>query len=269
MVDHPETYTHGHHESVLRAHRWRTVENSAGYLLPHLRRGMTLLDVGCGPGTITADFAERLSGGRVVGIDVTEEPLIVAREAEPAGGAADLSYHLGDVYDLDFPDNAFDVVHAHQLRQHLSDPVAALVEMRRVCKPDGVVAARDADYGAMTWHPAMPGLDRWLGLYRQVARRAGGDPDAGRRLLGWAQAAGFADITSSASAWCFATDTERVWWGELWADRVVSSTLGDRLVESGVASRADLDELAGAWRRWSGNEDGWFAVLNGEILCRP
>ena len=50
-------YTHGHHESVLRSHRWRTAENSAAYLLPHLGPARTLLDVGCGPGTITADLA--------------------------------------------------------------------------------------------------------------------------------------------------------------------------------------------------------------------
>jgi cyclopropane fatty-acyl-phospholipid synthase-like methyltransferase len=52
-----DTYTHGHHDSVLRSHRWRTAETSAGYLLPYLRPGMRLLDVGCGPGTITIDLA--------------------------------------------------------------------------------------------------------------------------------------------------------------------------------------------------------------------
>ena len=62
-------YTHGHHESVLRAHRWRTVDNSAAYLLPYLRPGLQLLDIGCGPGTITADFARRVSPGRVCGLD--------------------------------------------------------------------------------------------------------------------------------------------------------------------------------------------------------
>jgi hypothetical protein len=55
------TYTHGHHESVLRSHAWRTVENSAAYLVPHLRPGLSLLDVGSGPGTITVDLAERLA----------------------------------------------------------------------------------------------------------------------------------------------------------------------------------------------------------------
>ncbi len=66
------TYTHGHHESVLRSHRWRTAANSAAYLLPYLRPGQDLLDIGCGPGTLTGDLARAVSPGRVVGIDRLE-----------------------------------------------------------------------------------------------------------------------------------------------------------------------------------------------------
>ena len=53
-------YTHGHHESVLKSHTWRTIGNSAAYLEPQLAAGLSLLDVGCGPGTITVEFADRL-----------------------------------------------------------------------------------------------------------------------------------------------------------------------------------------------------------------
>ena len=84
---------------------------------------------------------------------------------------------------LDFPDDTFDVVHAHQVLQHVGDPVAALREMRRVTRPGGVVAVRDSDYAAFTWFPQLPELDEWLDLYQRVARGNGGEPDAGRRLL--------------------------------------------------------------------------------------
>jgi len=70
-------YTHGHHESVLRTHAWRTVDNSAAYLVPHLRPGLSVLDVGCGPGTVTVDLARRVAPGRVVGVDLSPE--VVAR----------------------------------------------------------------------------------------------------------------------------------------------------------------------------------------------
>ena len=67
-----DTYLHGHHDSVLRSHRWRTAENSAGYLLPRLRPDARVLDVGCGPGTITADPAGLVPDGEVTGIDAAE-----------------------------------------------------------------------------------------------------------------------------------------------------------------------------------------------------
>ena len=184
-----DTYTHGHAEPVLQSHRWRTAENSAGYLLPSLRPGLDLLDVGCGPGTITIDLAGRVAPGRVVGLDVSADPLAEARAAAVAAGVQ-VDFEVGDVYGLTFEDDSFDVVHAHQVLQHLTDPVAALREMARVCPPGGVIAVRDVDYGAFVTFPADEGLDRWLDLYHQVARRNGAEPDAGRRLLSWAHAAG-------------------------------------------------------------------------------
>lgn len=263
-----DTYSHGHHASVLRSHQWRTAENSAGYLLPHLTPAMALLDVGCGPGTITLDLAARVAPGRVVGLDNVAKPLAVAQASAGDRGDTMTEFALGDVYDLDFPDDSFDVVHAHQVLQHLTDPVSALREMRRVCRPGGIVAARDADYAAMAWHPASAQLDAWLALYREVAHGNGAEPDAARHLLGWAHAAGFDDVACSADTWCYATKDERVWWGGLWADRVTKSALADQSLERGLATSTRLEELASGWRGWAAHPDAWFAVLNGEILCR-
>src|SRR5271169_711122 len=217
MPPRSETYLHGHHDSVLRSHRWRTAENSAGYLLPRLAPGARVLDVGCGPGTITADLAARVPSGEVVGIDAAADVLHGARQEAERRGQANVRFETGDVYQLAFSDGSFDVVHAHQVLQHLSDPVAALAEMRRVCRPGGLVAARDGDYGAMFWYPAEPGMTEWQALYRSVAREIGGEPDAGRHMLAWARAAGFEDIVASASAWCYAGPVDRPWWAGLWA----------------------------------------------------
>ena len=65
-----DTYTHGHHESVLRSHTWRTVENSAAYLMTTLQPGLSLLDVGCGPGTITHGLAKELVKDRSQGVQL-------------------------------------------------------------------------------------------------------------------------------------------------------------------------------------------------------
>ncbi|ADI05904.1 UbiE family methyltransferase [Streptomyces bingchenggensis BCW-1] len=261
-------YTHGHHESVLRSHTWRTAANSAAYLTGLLKPHMRILDIGCGPGTITADLAELVPQGEVIGVDTAPDVLEQARSVAAERGVSNARFAVGDVHKLDYPDDSFCVVHAHQVLQHLGDPVAALREMRRVCKPGGIVAVRDSDYSAMTWYPAAPGLDDWLALYQRVARANGGEPDAGRRLLSWARQAGFTDITSTAGTWCYATAEERAWWSGLWADRTVASSYAQRALEVGHATEDDLRRIADAWREWGAAEDGWFTVLHGELICR-
>jgi ubiquinone/menaquinone biosynthesis C-methylase UbiE len=260
-------YTHGHHESVLRSHRWRTAENSAGYLLDHLRAGASLLDVGCGPGTITLDLAQRVAPGTVVGIDRWQEAVEAARlllDVRPG-----LSFETGDLYSMRFADRSFDFVHAHQVLQHLADPVGALGEMARVCRADGLVAVRDGDYASMTWYPEYPELDRWLDLYRRTARANGGEPDAGRRVAAWARAAGCTDIVASASVWCFANPHDRAWWAETWAERITVTQLSARIRELELADQDELEAIGRAWLRWAEEPDGWFSITHGEVLCRP
>ncbi|MEV8633528.1 methyltransferase domain-containing protein [Streptosporangium sp. NPDC051023] len=269
MTSKDAVYTHGHHESVLRSHRWRTVENSAAYLLPHLRPGMSLLDVGCGPGTITAELAALVSPGVVTAVEVTAEALALARAEAERRGVPNVEFAVADVHTLDFPDDTFDVVHAHQVLQHVGDPVQALREMRRVCKPGGIVAVRDSDYAAFTWFPHLPELQEWMALYQRVARGNGGEPDAGRQLLSWAHKAGFTDVTVSASAWCFATPEDRDWWGGMWAERILKSDMARQAIALGATTEEDLRRMSGGWLTWAAERDGWLSVLHGELLCRP
>jgi len=263
------TYTHGHHESVLRSHSWRTAKNSAAYLLPDLRPGMAVLDVGCGPGTITTDLAALVAPGRVVAVDSAQIVLEqAAGYAAEAGYADRIDFAVADVHELEFPDDTFDVVHAHQVLQHVSDPIRALREMRRVCRPGGIVAARDSDYSGFIWYPELPALDAWLRLYLDLARANGGEPDGGRRLLAWAHEAGFEDVVASSSVWCYAGERDRPWWGSLWADRVTKSEFARGAVARGLATEDELRALSEGWSAWGAHPDGWLSIPHGEILCR-
>jgi ubiquinone/menaquinone biosynthesis C-methylase UbiE len=264
----PDTYTHGHQEAVLRAHRWRTAENSAAYLLPHLRPGMSLLDVGCGPGTLTADLATRVAPGEVLGVDVSPEVVAEAEAHARGAGVPNLSFRVGDFRSVGLAAGSFDAVHAHQVLQHLRDPVGALAEMRKLVRPEGIVAARDGDYSAMVWWPADARLDLWREIYLAVTRRNGAEADAGRRLLSWARAAGFEDVAYSTSTWTFATPEDRGWWAELWAERTTSSLLARQAADYGIATPDRLEAAAAGWRALGAAADGVFIVVCGEIIAR-
>ena len=250
-----DVYTHGHAESVLRSHRWRTAENSAGYLLPRLREDARILDVGLRSGhdhRRPRPHAWRRVA--CVGLDRSEDVIAEARATARRAGVANVEFGVGDVYALDHEADTFDVVHAHQVLQHLSDPVAALREMARVCRPDGLVAVRDSDYSAFTWWPgrtrarrvARP-LPRGRARQRRRARRRSSAEElgAGRRAR--------ACVASTAGVWCFATPEDVAWWGGMWADRIVGSSMAEQAVERGLASTEDLQRLSQGWRRWAGS----------------
>ncbi|BCW08161.1 class I SAM-dependent methyltransferase [Arthrobacter sp. NtRootA1] len=263
-----DVYTHGHHESVVRAHASRTAENSAAFVIPHLTPGTSVLDVGCGPGSITCDFAGLVAPAQVIGLDRSADIVAQATELAKDRGVENVEFRTGNIYDLEFEDESFDLVHAHQVLQHLTDPVAALREMRRVAKPGAIVAVRDADFHGMSWYPEVPELDDWMELYQRIARRNGAEPDAGRRLVSWAQQAGFAQVAPSSSNWLYATAQQRAWQSRVWSERVLHSAFAEQALEYGFANEADLARIAAGWHRWGATEDGYFLIPNGEVIAR-
>src|SRR5258705_3175192 len=118
------TYTHGHHESVLRSHKWRTVDNSAAYLGPHLTTGISVLDLGCGPGTITADIGRRVAPGRVLGIDASANVIEEARR--DAGGGPHVEVSGRGLYALEMDDRTVDLREAHPRLSQVPHPASAL-----------------------------------------------------------------------------------------------------------------------------------------------
>ncbi|KAJ5172967.1 methyltransferase-UbiE family protein [Penicillium capsulatum] len=263
----PQTYTNDHSDSVLRTHSWRNVSNSAAYLLPHLKPHMSILDVGCGPGSITVDLAKKVPAGHVVGVEYVSDPLDGARALATSEGVSNVSFQVGDIHELPFPDNQFDVVHAHQVLQHIADPVQALKEMRRVVKPGGIVAVREST--SITVYPELEGLMAWEDLGERMRRAKGNQTKAGSCLHVWAKKAGFPveNINKSAGTWCFSTPDERQYWGGAMEARARSSGFAKSAIQDGFASQEDLEKMALAWRAFVEDEDGWIGLLHGQILC--
>ncbi|KAF2476209.1 S-adenosyl-L-methionine-dependent methyltransferase [Lindgomyces ingoldianus] len=267
-------YIHGHHASVLRSHSWRTVENSCPHLLPYLNNpSLKILDVGCGPGTITVDLASRVPQGSVFAIDPSPAGFEIARKYAEEKGVTNVRFEIGDIFNWKelegVEEGGFDIVHAHQVLQHLQDPLGALKEMKKLTKPGGIVAIRDVDYSAMTWYPDIEGMRPWLDLYIDVAKTLKCDPNIGRRLHAIAMEAGFlrSDIDASTGTWTFSTPEELAHWCGVWAERTVQSNFKKSTIESGLATEADLQNIVTTWREFEKKEEGWFAVINGQIIC--
>lgn len=269
MASEKATYSHGHHESVVRTHARRTVENSASFLIPHVQPHHHILDVGCGPGSITTGLAKLACKGQTIGCDAVQEVLAQAETLAREQNVSNVTFQKVDANALPFEDATFDITFCHQVLQHVGDPVAVLKEMRRITKPGGVVAAREVDYKSFALYPELEALDRWLAVYLEVARVNGAQPNAGRYLMQWAKQAGFDTkaVTFSWDTWLYQQDNAKEY-GASWADRSRYSGFATTAKKHGLASDAEIDEISKAWMELASREDSFVVIPNGQILCR-
>lgn len=180
----------------------------------------------------------------------------------------DAEIKVGDVYNLDYKADTFDVVHAHQVLQHLKDPISAIKEMKRVSK--GVVASREVDYETWFWYPWSKGMQNWKDCYRATCVKNEADPDAGKKLKSWFIEAGFYPdslvVTTSTVAY---TDPERVKFiSESWSKRVSETQLGKQMIKYGLANQAEVDEMARSWLEWGKKEDAIMFYVDVSIIAR-
>lgn len=186
----------------------RSAAKEGAFFLPYLRPGMRVLDVGCGPGSITLGLAEAVAPGEVVGIDFQPSQVAQAQAVSAARGLRNTRFEVADVYRLPFPDGALDAVFAHTVLMHLREPLRALAEMRRVLRPGGIAGVRDCDWGGRIHAPATPLLEQWYALTVRLRQHNGGDPFMGRHHRRLLLEAGFARAEASVSVWSMGTPEE-------------------------------------------------------------
>ncbi|HEY7244555.1 MAG TPA: methyltransferase domain-containing protein [Xanthobacteraceae bacterium] len=262
-----ETYQHGHHASVVSNHARRTAEIDAAFFLPYLRPGMRLLDVGCGPGSITAGLARRVEPAAAIGMDLSESVIETARTLAKAQPAKQLSFEVGNIYEPRFPAGSFDAILAHQVLQHLRRPVEALRQMRALLSCGGMVGVRDIDWGTTIFHPENEGMRRFLALYYELADRNGGEPDAGRHLRHWLREAGFSETRVTCSAVCYADPAATREWADTYAARTLHSNIGEKAVEYGIATRSELEDIAASWRAWGAHADAVWCFTHVQAVA--
>ena len=196
-MSHP-TYTPGHTENATAFMARRTIESHGEFFLPYLTAGVSVLDCGCGPGSITLGIAGRIGDGQVVGIDFGKSQVQQAIESASRRGVRNASFQAADCHALPFDDDRFDRVFCHALMEHLSDPVRALRELLRVLKPGGVIGVSSPDWGGFVLAPPCAALTKAVDAYTTLQTSNGGDVQVGRKLGSLLSAAGFENCQMSA-----------------------------------------------------------------------
>jgi ubiquinone/menaquinone biosynthesis C-methylase UbiE len=219
--------------------RRRTLESHGAFIEPCLKKGLRVLDLGCGPGTISLGIAQRVEpSGSVVGVDSSEAQF---DEARAGSEGLPITFQKMDAYQLDFADESFDGVFAHALFEHLAHPQDALLEVKRVLKPDGFIGLRSPDWGGAVLHPCDEKLKAALIAREELQTRNGGHIHAGRQLGHWLRQAGFTSIKISASY-------------EIYPDNApIVGHLATQMESNG------LREHASTWRKWGENPTAIFA----------
>ena len=239
-----EEYTPGYTQTASDFMAQRTAISHAAFLMPHLRDSARLLDCGCGPGSISCDFARILSSGSVTGIDREESQIELARNRALEQHLTNVNFNVGSIYNLPFPDSSFDVVFAHAIFEHISSPEKALAEIFRVLEPGGIAAIRSPDWGGFIVGPEVPGLQTAIKSYADLQTANGGDIYVGRKLPRLLRAAGFDMLKFSASYDCSQSPSMIA--------EYLALLLGD----------TDADAL----RAWSRDRDAFFAQSWFQIL---
>ena len=262
------TYTMGYGPEFRKMLERRNAADCARHLLPHLKPGMSLLDLGCGPGTISVGLADAVAPGELLGIDMEPTQIEMANAAAKAGGHSNAEFRTGDATDLPFDDATFDAAYCHALLNHAPDTQAVLAEVKRVLKPGGLFAAREVIGDSSLFEPPSDMGDSGWATFLKMLAANGGHPQMGRELKGAFVAAGFADVRAGASFESYDTADDIDFLHGLITGWYFAPKTKEAAIEHGLASEAQFDTWQRSLDDWV-NEPGAFAAFAwGEAIGR-
>ena len=175
----------------------RTIENCCAFMEAEIKQSYSILDIGCGPGTITSGFAKMAPHAAVTGIDIHDSQIQLAKKYAQAESYQNLAFQQGSIFELPFPDNSFDLVFVQTVFVHIPDHPKALAEIKRVLKPNGIFANREIINSYVIITPYSQLLEKTKTIFHNGIIAMGGRPDAGLFMGESIMEAGFRDLKQS------------------------------------------------------------------------
>jgi SAM-dependent methyltransferase len=266
MTRNREQYTMGYGPAATAIMAERTARDHAAFFLPYLKSGMSLLDCGCGPGTITLDFAELLAPGEVVGSEIEESHVALAHANAAARNVRNVRFEMADLYELPFAEASFDAVFISAVLGNLREPIRGVREAYRVLKPGGVIGLKEFDHGGDLFYPADPAIEKYGELYLRLRRENGHDPEGGRKLGALLLEAGFSELEFSAHYESFANPKAVAGFASV-SSGLLAEGWGEAFTSRGWATPEDISEMRAAWQRFVTFPGAIFAAAWGEAVA--
>jgi SAM-dependent methyltransferase len=267
MTNEREQYTMGYGPAATTIMAMRTAQSHAAFFLPYLKPGMSLLDCGCGPGTITAGFAELVAPAEVIGTEIEESHVAIARENAARHNVVNVRFETADIYELPFDDASFDAVFISAVLGNLREPIRGLREAYRVLKPGGVIGVKEFDHGGDLLYPPDPAVEKYGELYLRLRRENGHDPETGRKIGALLLDAGFGDLNFSAAYEPFAGPQAAGGFAQVSAG-LLAEGWGEAFISRGWATRNEIKGMSDAWGRFSKSPGAIFAAAWCEAVAR-
>ena len=241
---------------------------TTGYILPHLKSGMTLLDCGCGPGTITLGLAEVVAPAQATGIDIEPGMIAQAKAFAVERGVENVEFQQADILDLPFPDNSFDVVLTSAVLEHLGDPRSAVKELHRVVKQGGLVGVVNTDWGDPLISPENESVSRFFEIFERGFNLYGGSLNRGRHARRWMREAGL-DVFEFKAQYGNASEPEAVQAAmEGFIGWVENVPIFDQAIELGWTDAAEIQSIIAGMRAWSKLPDAFIGTGRTEAVAR-
>ena len=262
-------YTMGYGDAFIKFLSGASVEENIVFLRPHLRPGLRVLDVGCGPGHVSLAMARAVAPGEAYGIDMEPTQVEMSRQLAAELGAANATFDVADALRLPFDDGFFDIVNFCDVLAYIPDTQAVLSEARRALKPGGVVHCREMIVDSNFVHPTNRTLDMGWEMFASILESDDGHPQMGKEIYGHLCDAGFTDIRVSGAFNTFVNgELERFY--NLVTGWFLDVEMTDAAKIYGAATADDLSQLASAVELWREQSGAYAAFANGMAVgVRP